>query len=535
MRGTRLGLLSLLVLLAGACSITRIKWRIKWDRRIEAGHASYLERAKPTPAATRKPNVIILLADDLGKYDVSAYGGEHMQTPHIDQIAAEGVLFEEGYTTSPTCAPSRAGLMTGRVQNRYGFETQIMDFYPTNWVEYLSGKWFTNTGHFVLTARPSFPSEWQSYRQGVPPGELTMAELLKAQGYATAAIGKWHLGVSHQQRPLQRGFDYHYGFYGAFTLYTPERHWSGVINHEQHSFSTQHQWNMGRAESAMILEMDKEVREEQYLTFAFRDRAIRYIEQHQHEPFFLYVAFNAPHEPFQAPVDYFCRYAHVKDPNKRVYYAMISALDDAIGAIHQKVKALGLEQDTLIYLLSDNGGASYTEATTNGPLKGGKLTQFEGGINVPFMLKWTGKVPAGVRYKYPVSTTDVFVTNAKAAGARLPSDREYDGKNLLPFVTGQRGDRPHPRLFWRADHVWALRDGDYKLILSTRDGWAELHDLSKDKAEKINLKTQMPELFDKLKQEHQDWQKAKLRSRPLWPRIMDMKFLIDGHEYLFPA
>ena len=214
---------------------------------------------------------------------------------------------------------------------------------------------------------------------------------------------------------------------------------------------------------------------------------------------------------------------------------MISALDDAIGAIHQKIKDLGIEENTLIFLLSDNGGATYTKATDNGPLKGGKLTQFEGGINVPFMMKWKGKVPAGSRYEYPVSSADIFATSVAAAGAEMPSDRTYDGVDLLPYVKGENAERPHPQLFWRADHIWAIRDGDYKLILSARDGWAEVYDLIEDKSEKINLKDHMPELYEKLREEHERWQEEELTTDPMWPRIMDMRFVFDGKEYLFPA
>ncbi len=185
--------------------------------------------------------------------------------------------------------------------------------------------------------------------------------------------------------------------------------------------------------------------------------------------------------------------------------------------------------------MSDNGGASYTKATDNGPLKGGKLTQFEGGINVPFMMKWPGKIPAGMRYQHPVSSTDIFATSVAAVGGVMPSDRTYDGVDLVPFVNGREGGVPHERLFWRADHIWAIRDGKYKLILSTRDGWAELYDLELDKPEQINLKEQMPELYEKLHEEHQQWQKDELRKKPAWPRIMDKRFVLDGKEYLFPA
>ncbi|MBW2720223.1 MAG: sulfatase-like hydrolase/transferase [Deltaproteobacteria bacterium] len=367
-----------------SCSITRVKWRIKWDKGMEESKAAFMGAPIPTDTE-RQPNIILLVADDLGPYEVSAYGVEHISTPNIDQIGADGVVFEEGYATAPTCAPARAGLMTGRVQNRYGFETQVMEFYPSNYVK--------------VKAKPSFPAAWQVHKQGVPPSEIMLSEILKKYDYSTALIGKWHLGIHREQVPAARGFDYQYGFYGASSLYTPEEHWSGVINHKHAAFSAQHQWKTGRKEQAAIMRNGKEIIEEEYLTDAFRDEIMNYMEEHKDEPFFIYGAFSAPHVPFQAPVEYYCMYPQVEDENKRVYYAMISSLDDAIGEITQKIKDLGIENDTLIFFISDNGGASYTHATDNGPLKAGKLTQFEGGIRIPFMMKWKGHVPAGTRYE----------------------------------------------------------------------------------------------------------------------------------------
>jgi arylsulfatase A-like enzyme len=343
------------------------------------------------------------------------------------------------------------------------------------------------------------------------------------------------MGVSKHHVPLNRGFDYQYGFYGAFSLYAPEQNWNGIVNHVGEGFSTRYQWQSGRGGEGAILEMQEEIREEEYLTFAIRDKTIDFVEENRDGPFFLYTAFSAPHVPFQAHVDYYCMYEHVEDENKRVYYAMISALDDAIGDIHRKIKDLGLEEETIIYLLSDNGGATYTGATDNGPLKGGKLMQFEGGINVPFMMKWKGKIPEGITFDDPVLSTDIFVTSVLNAGGRLPDDRVYDGVDLIPHILGDADSPPHPHLFWRADHIWAMRDGDYKFILSTRDGWAELYDLKRDKSETINLAESMPELFEKLKSKHEKWQADELPEKPMWPRIMDHKFVIDGKEYQFPA
>ncbi len=353
----------IILLLLSACyplSVTRMKWRIHWDKDLKKGKKVYLKTSKRS-SSEKPPNIIIILVDDLGKYEVSAYGAKHISTPNIDRIGDEGIIFDEAYVTAPTCAPSRAGIMTGRVQNRYGFETQIMEFYPTNMIEYLSGKWFVHTGEFVMKAKPDFPSEWQVQKQGIPPTEINLAEALKTLGYYNGNVGKWHLGISHNHIPLKRGFDYHYGFLGASSLYTPERNWSHIINHEHHSFSAQYQWNTGRYGEAAILEMGKEIKEEEYLTFAIRDKAINFIEENKDTNFFLYCTFSAPHVPFQAPVDYYCMYDHVEDDNKRVYYAMISALDDAIGELHQKIKDLGLDNNTIIFFLSDNGGASYTQ------------------------------------------------------------------------------------------------------------------------------------------------------------------------------
>jgi len=238
-------LLFILITVISSCypiSVTRMKWRIKWDKELKNGKAAFLTDQKSAERKQKPPNVVVIVADDLGKYEVSAYGVDHISTPNIDRLGYEGVIFDEGYVTAPTCAPSRAGIMTGRVQNRYGFETQIMEHYPTNMIEYTSGKYFVNTGDFVVKAKPEFPAEWQVHKQGVPPTEITMAEMFKRMGYVTGITGKWHLGISRHNLPLNRGFDYQYGFYGAFSLYTPDKHWSHVINHEHETFSAQHQW-----------------------------------------------------------------------------------------------------------------------------------------------------------------------------------------------------------------------------------------------------------------------------------------------------
>ncbi len=364
-------LITLIPLVLTACSIstTSREWKIKWDKEQLAEKKQMLNQVRSQPVDPSRPNIVLIMADDLGKYEVSAYGATHIQTPHIDQLAAEGVLFQNAYVTAPICSPSRAAILTGKYQQRYGFETQPMESYPSNFIEYTAGKNANFLGDWKVVTNPSYPAEWEIARQGVPLPEINLAELMKAAGYKTAIIGKWHLGNGKKQIPSKRGFDYQYGFYGAFSLYTPSQKTEGYQNFIQDDFSARFQWNMKRRSTSAIRENNKVVRENEYLTFAIRDKTIDFLEQNKDTSFFLYIPFSAPHVPFQAPQKYYDTFAHVEDKNKRVYYAMIVALDDAIGAIHNKIKALGLEENTIIWFISDNGGASYTGATDNGPLK----------------------------------------------------------------------------------------------------------------------------------------------------------------------
>jgi arylsulfatase A-like enzyme len=290
---------------------------------------------------------------------------------------------------------------------------------------------------------------------------------------------------------------------------------------------------MGRKETSAIRRNDNIIKERRYLTDAIKEEAISYMALHKKDPFFLYVAFNAVHTPFQAPRDYYEMYDSVKDENKRVYYAMVSALDDAIGEMMEKLSLLGLENNTIVYLISDNGGAAYTKATDNKPYKGGKLTMFEGGVNVPFMIKWNGILPEGKVYSNPVSSMDIFMTSIKLAECGLPDDRVYDGTDLMPYLKGSKAGRPHDRFYWKADYIHALRMGDWKYLQSIRDGWIELYNLKEDRYEQIDLHTIKPEELIRLQEIFDQWDKQLMP--PLWPRIMDYKIIINGKEYLFPA
>lgn len=490
-------------------------------------------RSVDTNGLQSGPNVILIMADDLGKYELSSYGAEEIETPHIDAIGKAGVRFEDAYVTAPICAPSRAAILTGKYQQRYGFETQPMDFYPTNKVEFALGK-RSDLGDWKVTAEPDFPSPWMMERQGIPPDQLSLAELFKARGYNTALIGKWHLGYGDEHLPNNRGFDYQFGFYGAFSLYTPSRKTPGYVNYIQNDMSSRHQWNMGRNENAAIRENNRVVEEKDYLTFALRDKAKRFISENKDDRFFLYLAFSAPHVPFQAPQSYFDQFSHISDTNRRVYLSMIKALDDAVGDVMRHLKQNGLWENTIVYFISDNGGAAYTGATDNGPLKGGKITHFEGGINVPFMMQWPGKIPAGKIYSHPVSSMDIFMTSVKACRLRLPEHHQSDGLDLLPFISGKDQEIPHEKLYWRTDHIRAIRYQDWKLILSTRDGWLHLYNLKNDKSEEYDLSDLNAAEREALLRFFEEWNKD-LPTEYLWPRIMDRKFVIGDHEYYFPA
>ncbi len=524
----------LLIFIRCGISTTDNIWKIEWDESLLISKAETLEKLNNSTSYSDRPNVILIMADDLGKYEVSAYGAKEIETPNIDQLGEEGVLFEDAYVTAPVCSPSRAAILTGKYQQRYGFETQPMEYYPSNFIEYRAGNNQKMLGDWELTTAPSYPNEWELGKQGVPLTELSLAEIMQASGYHTSIIGKWHLGTGKNQIPNNRGFDYQYGFYGAFSLYTPNQKTPGYQNYIQNDLSAKHQWNMKRYETATIRENGKKIIEPDYLTFAIRDRVIDYLHEYKDSSFFLYVPFSAPHVPFQAPQEYFDKFNHISDTNRRVYLAMIKALDDAVGDIHQTVKELDLEKNTIIYFISDNGGATYTGATNNGPLNGGKLTHFEGGINVPFVMKWKGHIPAGISYNFPVSSMDIFTTTIANCGITIPHQQDLDGVDLVPFVMGEKMGKPHEVLYWRTDHIAAIQSENWKLMYSSRDKWLHLFNLKKDKSEKIDLKDNYKEVVEQLKNLFLDWNQD-LPIKALWPRIMDRRFIINDQEYLFPA
>lgn len=426
-----------------------------------------------------KPNIVLIMGDDLGYADTGLYGNTDIPTPNIDSIARAGVLFPEGYVTAPVCSPSRAALMTGRYQERFGFEF--------------------NAGPLQRAIN--------NKEMGLPPNEVTMADLLRKAGYKTGMVGKWHLGMHPKFHPLSRGFDEYFGFlFGANTYIDPKKEGVSSIGGNEGPA-----WP--RNPNNQILRGRESVEEGEYLTESFAREATAFIDRHRNETFFLYAPFNAPHTPLQATKKYYDRFGHIKDERRRVYASMVSALDDAVGAILGKLRETGLERNTVVVFLSDNGCATYTNACTNDPLRYGKLTHLEGGFRVPFVMKWPGRIKAGSVYNRPISSLDLLPTFLSIAGGELPRDRPYDGVDLMPYLSGRKKSAAHEVLCWRNGENAAVRKGNWKLFKAGENYF--LYDLSKDIGELKDLSKQNPRIVEDLKGELKKWEQS--ASQPLWP------------------
>jgi len=371
-----------------------------------------------------KPNILIILADDLGYADLGFQGARDIPTPHIDSLAGNGVRATSGYVSSCMCSPSRAGLITGRSQSRFGHEI--------NW-------------------EPEPGTE----ANGLPLTEKTMADQLGAAGYRTGAVGKWHLGESPQFHPNRRGFEEFIGFVGGLHNYFCDQLKEVAPDARNRFFISPIERN-GSPEKTTG-----------YLTAVLGRECCDFIHRHKSEPWFLYAAFNAPHVPLQATPELLDRVKDISDPQRRTYAAMVCGFDDAVGEILDQLRTDGLEERTLIFFLSDNGGPLDRNGSRNDPLRGEKGKMWEGGIRVPFLVQWKGRLPAGKTYDRPVSSLDILPTALAAAGAKNISGSPLDGVNILPFLSGSLPGDPHQFLFWRMTPrgIWAVHSGDDKLVM----------------------------------------------------------------------
>lgn len=412
-----------------------------------------------------RPNILFIVGDDMGYGDVGFHKCKDIPTPNLDALAASGVQFSNGYVSGPYCSPTRAGLLTGRYQERFGHE-----FNPTG-------------------------------MNGLPLTETTIADRLKAAGYVTGLTGKWHLGAQPAMHPQQRGFNEFFGFLSGAHSY----------------FNT-----------AGILRGTEQVNELDYTTDAFGREAVSFIDRHQAHPWFLYLAFNAVHTPMDATDDRLAKFPNVQDKQRRTYNAMMLAMDEAIGKVLKKLSDSGQEKNTLVIFISDNGGPTMKGVTVNGssnlPLRGSKRTTLEGGIRVPYVVSWPGQIKPG-KFHSPVIQLDLTATALAVAGVKVNPDMKLDGVNLLPFLSGKKAGAPHEALYWRFGQQMAIRMGDYKLVrydsnADTNTGErqpvsvAKLYNLSDDVGESKDLASIMPEKMKEMQARWDVWNATLVR--PLW-------------------
>ena len=409
------------------------------------------------------PNLIVIMTDDMGWADVGFNGCKDIPTPNIDRIANEGVRFEEGYVSFPVCGPSRAGFLTGRYQDRFGF-----------------------------TTNPSIDPK--NPKAGLPLEEETMAQVLQKANYNNAIVGKWHMGTHEVFHPLNRGFDYFYGFLSGGHNYFPDQLYLNDLS------EVTKKWEWYRTK---IIENRTKVETDHYLPDELSDAAVRYIEKQadNDQHFMLYLAYNAPHTPMQATEKYLSRFPDIKYKRRKTYAAMVSAVDDGVGRVLKSLEENDIDENTIIVFLSDNGGAS-NNASDNGPLRGRKGDLFEGGNRVPFAMRWKAKLPQGVTYDKAVSSLDIMATIIAQTNVKISPERPLDGVNLIPFLTGTDQGDPHDFLFWRKQeqNAMAILYENYKLVANKnrKNNPPELFDLSKDLGETTNIKLQNKEVYKRL-------------------------------------
>jgi arylsulfatase A-like enzyme len=471
------------------------------------------------------PNVVVIVADDLGYNDLTFAGGgvadSKVPTPNIDSLARDGVEFTHGYAGNSTCAPSRAAIMTGRFPTRFGFEFTPA---PKPFMKLIA--------RFSAGSKRRAPVYFEDREKDVPPmaeeglpaSEVTLAELLHARGYRTLGLGKWHLGEAPAMRPDSRGFDEYLGFLPGGSLYLDLDDPNSVESRQDFDPIDRFLW--ANLTFSVRKNGGPRFTPDAYMTDYLAREAAHAIEANRSRPFFLYLAFNAPHTPLQATRADYDALSSIGDHELRVYGAMVRALDRGVGQVLAALRDNGLEENTLVLFVSDNGGADYIGLPDiNRPFRGWKMTFFEGGVHTPFFAKWPAKLPKGTRFDSPVGHVDVFATAAAAAGASLPSDRVMDGVDLVKLVRGEPGARAHEALYWRSGHYRSIMAGDWKLQVSERPKVTWLFDMRADPTERSNVAESQPEKVKEL---------AAILARydsemvpPKWPALIEGPIAID--------
>lgn len=495
------------------------------------------------PPDERPPNIVVILVDDLGWNDLTWGGGGiangAVRTPNIDAIARDGVQFTAGYAGNATCAPSRAAIMTGRYPPRFGFESTpappALGYFATE----VSNRNRADGEPEVLFHEQLLDQVPSMNSQGVPSEEITIAELLQGSGYHTVGLGKWHLGASEGKRPHEQGFDEFLGFYSGGQLFAA-RDDPDVVNSMQ-EFDPIDQFLWKVLPFAVRKNGGPRFTPGGYMTDYLSAEAVRAIEANRHRPFFMYLAYNAPHTPLQATRADYDALAEIEHHATRVYGGMVRSLDRGIGRVLDALRTHDLERNTLVIFSSDNGGAGYLGIPdVNHPYRGWKMTFFEGGLHSPFFMKWPARLPAGKRVNGAVAHIDVFTSAASAAGAPLPADRTIDGVDLLPYAVGDAVGEPHKALFWRSGHYGVVLSDGWKLQASARPEKRWLYDLNVDPTERNNLVESHPARARRL-QALLDQHNEEL-GPPGWPAIVEGPIPVDrtsadpyvpGEEYVY--
>jgi arylsulfatase A-like enzyme len=447
-------------------------------------------------ASERPPNVVMILVDDLGWNDLSWRGGGvdggAVPTPNIDSLARDGVEFTMGYAGNATCAPSRAAIMTGRYPPRFGFESTPAPAAMGKMISSMQAEQQAPDQPALLFFEELMPEVPSMEQQGVPSSEITLAELLGEGGYRSLMLGKWHLGDAPGKRPNDQGFHEFLGFESGASLYGSDDDPKIVSAKQTFDPIDVFLWKL--LPFAIRKDDGPRFTPPEYMTDYLSAQAVRAIEANRNRPFFLYLAYNAPHTPLQASqADYDALSAIGHHPT-RVYGAMIRALDRGVGEVLEALKENGLEENTLVVFSSDNGGAHYVGIPgLNAPYRGWKMTFFEGGLHSPFFMKWPAQFPAGTQIDTPVAHIDLFATAAAAAGIPVPEDRVIDGVDLVPFARGESVGEAHDALFWRSGGLQVVLADGWKYQTDLRRGKRWLFDLTRDPTERNNRADQEPE------------------------------------------
>ena len=502
-------------------------WLNRWRNPIAANH-DVSWQAGPAqasaPPAERPPNVVLIVADDLGFNDLTWNGGGvaggTVPTPNIDSLARDGVDFRNGYTGNATCAPSRAAIMTGRYPTRFGFEFTPA---PKAFMR-LIARW----GHDDARPPVYFADREKDVpemdQEGLPASEVTIADVMKQKGYRTLGIGKWHLGEAPAMKPTARGFDEYLGFLAGAAMYLPVGHPDSVESRQPFDPIDAFLWP--NLDYAVTKDGGQRFAPTGYLTDYLSEQAVRAIEANRNRPFFLYLAYNAPHTPLQATKADYDALPQIENHTLRVYAAMIRSLDRNVGRVLDALRMQGLDDNTIVVFTSDNGGAHYIGLPDiNQPYRGWKATFFEGGVRVPFFMRWPSVIPAGSTYGVPVSHFDIFATALGAAGIAPPADRKIDGVDLLPYVTGQVAGSPHDRLYWRSGSYRTVLAGNWKLHVTETPPKDWLYNLADDPAEKKNVAARQSAKVRELKAHLTAFDKD--QSKSLWPSMIEIPVGID--------